>query len=356
VSIQIESWEKAAPADLHSAMNHLRDSFDSAHFNFGYTTTQLCYWRLHGGTPRVGIRDIQPYVDTLEALKTRVGPEATQRFVKLLSKETPPAIFKAFYDLYMDGLKFQLRLIFSGLLQIGFVNHSRIHQDPIEWARSLSEELVTYHRHRIPLWVKDVCDEQPWDPNEEGEELIFWHKWQAPSFLVMEPSRYGAYDPGRAWERNDRGTSEKWLDVFSDDYVLILGIELKNAAGMAALKRAMKPTVEDRPKETQVNQTFNVHGPNARVNIDSVDNSTNIVNQGMPFSEIRKAIESGVADAVERATILEKLADLEMAPHRESGSKRYQAFIASAHHHMALLGPYLPALGHWVHSLVGAAT
>jgi len=113
VSIQIESWEKAAPADLLSAMNHLRDSFDSAHFNFGWTTTQLCYWRLHDGTLRLGTRDIQPYVDTLQALKARVGPEATQRFVKLLSKETPPAIFKAFYDLYMDGLKFQLNLILT---------------------------------------------------------------------------------------------------------------------------------------------------------------------------------------------------------------------------------------------------
>ena len=110
------------------------------------------------------------------------------------------------------------------------------------------------------------------------------------------------------------------------------------------------------PKETATLQTFNVHGPNARINIDSFDNSTNVVHQGAPFRELRKAIESGVADGVERAAILEKLAHLESATERESGSKRYQEFIASAHHHMALLGPYLPALGHWVHTLLGAAT
>ena len=172
----------------------------------------------------------------------------------------------------------------------------------------------------------------------------------------MEPSRYGAYDPGHAWERNDQETSAKWLDAFTDDYVLILGIELKNAAGMAALKQAMTPIVEERPKETHVNQTFNVHGPNARVNIDSTDISTNIVNQGIPFSELRKAIESGVADGVERATLLERLTNLEMATDRESGAKRYQAFIASAHHHVALIGPYLPALGHWVHNLAASLT
>ena len=355
VSIQIESWEKAAPADLLPAMNHLRDSFDSAHFNFGWPTTQLCYWRLHDGTPRLGTRDIQQYVDALPALKARVGPEATQRFVKLLSKETPPAIFKAFYDLYMDGLKFQLNLIFSGLLQIGLANRSRILQDPVEWARSLSEDLVNYCRHRIPLWIKDVCDEQPWDPNEATEEQIFWRKWQAPSFLVMEPSRFGVYDPGRTWERNDQETSAKWLEAFSDDYVLILGIELKDAAGTAALKQAMTPTVKDRAKETHVNQTFNVQGPNARVNIDSVDNSTNVVHQGVPFSELRKAIESGVSDGIERATILERLLELERATDRESGAKKYQAFISAAANHMALIGPYLSALGHWVHSLLGPA-
>lgn len=116
------------------------------------------------------------------------------------------------------------------------------------------------------------------------------------------------------------------------------------------------PITHASPKEAPMSQTFNVHGPNARVNIESTDNSTNIVNQGIPFSELRKAIESGVADGVERVTILERLADLEMATDRESGSKRYQSFIASAHHHMALVGPYLPALGHWVHALLAAAT
>lgn len=107
-------------------------------------------------------------------------------------------------------------------------------------------------------------------------------------------------------------------------------------------------------KESSVNQIFNVHGPNARVNIDSTDNSTNVVHQGVPFEEIRKSIEAGVADAGERTTMLTALADLQSASDQESGSKRYQAFIASAHHHMALLGPYLPALGHWVHGLMGS--
>jgi len=109
-------------------------------------------------------------------------------------------------------------------------------------------------------------------------------------------------------------------------------------------------------KEPQVNQVFNVHGPNARVNIESTDNSTNVVHQGAPFSELRRAIESGISDGVERIAILQRLSDLEVATDRESGAKRYQAFIAAAADHMTLIGPYLPVLGHWVHNLLAATT
>ncbi len=132
-----------------------------------------------------------------------------------------------------------------------------------------------------------------------------------------------------------------------------MGTSVKEAISRMRQQSAL---IRNYPKETPMNQTFNVQGPNARVNIDSVDNSTNVVHQGVPFSELRKAIESGVSDGIGRTAILERLSDLEGATDRESGSKKYQAFIAAAANHMALVGPYLPALGHWVHSLLGSAT
>jgi hypothetical protein len=126
---------------------------------------------------------------------------------------------------------------------------------------------------------------------------------------------------------------------------------------LIALERArIEGTRDAARKESQVSQIFNVHGPNARVNIDSTDNSTNVVHQGVPFSELRKAIESGVLDGVERSAMLQKLSEVEAATDRESGAKKYQDFIATAANHMTLIGPYLPALGHWVHSLLVAAT
>ena len=104
-----------------------------------------------------------------------------------------------------------------------------------------------------------------------------------------------------------------------------------------------------------MNQTFNLAGPNTRVNIHSTDSSTNIVYEQPSFAEIRKAIESEVADNIERSAILAKLEDLESARDRESGSKKYQAFIAAAANHVTILAPYLPLLGHWVHSLAVAS-
>jgi hypothetical protein len=352
---QMESWEKTIPSDLVPATKHLRDSFGSAHFNFGWPTTELCYCRLHNGNLRLGNRDIQQYVDVLPALQRRVGAVATQRFLALLSKETPPAIFRGFFGLYMDGLKFQIRLVFNALFQIGMTNSTQISQSPIEWATLLSRDLVESERHHIPIWIKDVCDEHPWDPEEDPEEQIFWRKWQAPSFLIMEPSRHGIYDPQKVWERKDSETSSRWLGAFTNDYILILGIEIERAAGTAALRRAMTPTVESTAKELQVSQTFNVNGANARVNIGSVDNSTNVVHQGTPFSEIRKAIEEGIAEGIERTELLKTLAELEQAKDGRSALERYQSFISAAANHVTILAPYLPMLGHWVHSLMVTA-
>lgn len=121
---------------------------------------------------------------------------------------------------------------------------------------------------------------------------------------------------------------------------------VKNASG----KNDVTP---NHKKEPPVKQTINIHGSNARVNIDSTDNSMNVVHEGVQFSELREAIESAVSDGVERAAILERLSDLEAATDHESGTKKYQAFITAAANHMTIIGPYLPMLRHWVYNLLG---
>jgi hypothetical protein len=151
--------------------------------------------------------------------------------------------------------------------------------------------------------------------------------------------------------RNDRSVKQHRLGLESPWHLEIEREMHTSAKEAIAGLRHQRATVQNRPKEVIVSQTFNAIGPNSRNNVNSTDNSTNVVHQAAPFAELRQAIASGIADATERAGILESLASLESAPDRESASKRYQQFIAAAADYMTLIGPFLPALGHWVHNL-----
>lgn len=156
--------------------------------------------------------------------------------------------------------------------------------------------------------------------------------------------------------RNDRSVKRHRLGLASPWHLEIEREMHTSAKEAIARMRHQRATVQNHLKEVVVSQTFNAIGPNSRNNVNSTDNSTNIVHQGVPFAELRKAIESGVEDGARRAAILQRLADLESAPDRESGSTRYQQFIAAAADYMTLIGPFLPALGHWVHNLATSLT
>ncbi|MCC6348399.1 MAG: hypothetical protein IT347_02275 [Candidatus Eisenbacteria bacterium] len=91
---------------------------------------------------------------------------------------------------------------------------------------------------------------------------------------------------------------------------------------------------------------FHISGDNARVNINSVDQSANVVNTTPEalFRDLIRAIERGVADASQRTDLVERVKALEAARGTPSFVDQYQAFIASAAAHMTLLSPFIPAL------------
>jgi hypothetical protein len=362
---QDHRWEDGVPSDLIPAIEHLRELFDRSHFHFGFVTKKLCYAHLHGQfCPDTCKED----VETLQKLTAYVPPAARDRFNRVIREATPPGIFKAFFDFYVDGMRVQAQLTFKEMLEIGHANEHRLSAGQVEWAKSQTQSLIRAHRHCIKMWVRDVCDEYE---HRHGTDFLesYWSEWRAPQFLVMHPSRYGTYDANRVWERSDAETSVKWLEAFADDYVIRLETEVDNAAGVTLLKLAKQPKTgsganlaasenfrvgPEEGKEFKVSQTFNVSGSNARINIGSTDVSTNVVHQHTPFSEVREAIESGVADGVERAELLQRLAELERAKDGKSAMERYQAFVTTAANHMTILAPLLPALGHWVHNLAAS--
>lgn len=89
---------------------------------------------------------------------------------------------------------------------------------------------------------------------------------------------------------------------------------------------------------------YNVSGPNARININSTDSSTNIANSDKIFSELKNLITAGIRDVEERQRLLAKTAELEAATGTKGFISKYQEFMVQAANHMTVLTPILPAL------------
>ena len=91
---------------------------------------------------------------------------------------------------------------------------------------------------------------------------------------------------------------------------------------------------------------YNVTGPGARFNLNSVDASTNIVNLAPTelFAQIVAAIEAKVTVETERRDLLGRLKALEEAQSTPSYLERYQQLVAAAANHVTVIAPFLPAL------------
>lgn len=152
---------------------------------------------------------------------------------------------------------------------------------------------------------------------------------------------------GRSVMRHHLGHGAPWhLEIEREMHTAV-----KEAVARMRMQRA---TVQNRRKEVpSVGHTINIQGPNSRVNIDSVDSSVNVVHKGASFADLRKAIETGVADAMERAAIQERLAELERAADQKTGWERYAAFMAVTADHMTLILPFLPFLHEHIARLFG---
>jgi hypothetical protein len=99
------------------------------------------------------------------------------------------------------------------------------------------------------------------------------------------------------------------------------------------------------PSGTGGNLTFNVTGPNARVNFNSHDESRNIATGDNVFADLKQKIEADVSDAQVRSRLLSLIEDMEKnANNRSAFTASYQQFISAAANHMTLIAPFLPAI------------
>ena len=108
---------------------------------------------------------------------------------------------------------------------------------------------------------------------------------------------------------------------------------------------------EDRPSTV----IYQVHGPNARFNVNSVDSSTNVVTQAPAemFATLREAIAAGVQDETARGQLLESAEAMEAEAGGPGFTSQYARFVALAADHMQVLEPFIPALAQMLMSSLG---
>ena len=222
-----KSWKSGVPDDLIPAVEHLRESSDEVHFECGRTTLLFCYAVLHHNeTPDDPDGEFSRHL--LQKIK---GVAAAREYRELLRIGTPPAVFKAYYDMYVNAVSTQALEDFEQLIEIGRANQPLLDAPFVEWAETQTNHLIRSQVHRIRFWIKQVCSGPVYDSK----------KWQAPSLIIMRPSGDRPYEADKTWELNDPEISAHWLKLFQDDYVLRLERKIHTAAGETALALAKQP-------------------------------------------------------------------------------------------------------------------
>lgn len=97
--------------------------------------------------------------------------------------------------------------------------------------------------------------------------------------------------------------------------------------------------------------TYNVAGPNARINVGSTDNSANVVltDNSELFQQLRDVLTQ-IPDSAKRAAIASVVDDMEQSAGKPSFTQHYTRFISLAADHVGLFSALLPA----VTALLGA--
>jgi len=212
-------WKDLTPEPLVGAVTHIRERFEEEEFALDYVTQQQCFKELHLATP----------------------------------PDIAPAVFKKYMDYYKLGLNEVIGRQFRELLQIGLANAELADQNPVDWAKSHLEHLISEMPDRVISWIKHVCDQPPasgGDTPVDVEEFIHWRSWRAPKLIQMQPSGNTPYDQATAWSRADQEKTEHTLNGLSKRFNMSLVFHLNRIAGDAYVQLA-KEGRRIRPPSTQ---------------------------------------------------------------------------------------------------------
>jgi len=108
----------------------------------------------------------------------------------------------------------------------------------------------------------------------------------------------------------------------------------------------VKVSRKNKQKVNPTSATYNLHGPNSRVNVNSQDFSINTVeiNKDNVFQELCKIISKQISDANEKQLLIDKIKELESIKNTDNYTLKYTEFIAHAANHISIIAPFIPML------------
>jgi hypothetical protein len=113
-------------------------------------------------------------------------------------------------------------------------------------------------------------------------------------------------------------------------------------AGFPAYQVKVKRTSQIR-KSASTSIVYNINGPNAKVNIDTHDQSINNVNIS-PDDLFQKLVYLATEQAEANKELLVHISEMKATVDTPSFVEKYQNFITSAANHITIFAPLIPAL------------
>lgn len=92
------------------------------------------------------------------------------------------------------------------------------------------------------------------------------------------------------------------------------------------------------------NFSINVTGQNSRVNISSVDHSTNLAVGSDVFSQLQAQLDGNVSDRAELAKLTSLVEEMKRAQGKSGFASAFQKFVSVTGPYLELVAPFLPAL------------
>lgn len=238
MSASASDWRTITPLHLHKPVEHIRKGFETGTWRCSQITGKLCFFALHQGTRES--ESLAEWFEVFEQYRQVIGAAAIRDFNRTLSLRTPPAVFRAYFDAFYEGMRILVREQFEQMLTIGLANSEVLDSEPVNWAKTHVHLLIERRVTWVERWIKEVCDVQetpkPDFSEADFEEQVFWRNWRAPLLIYMQPAGNKPYDPATAWTREDEHGTRRVLQVRCRRFIEFLEIELEDLAGGAYVR------------------------------------------------------------------------------------------------------------------------